>query len=370
MSRNCVDAILEIGRARQIPFVIIASRQQIDSREMGGGYANGWDTRSFASYVRERDADGGLLLARDHGGPWQNERESGLDADAAMASALDSYRTDLEAGFDLIHLDPGKNLEGIPDPEERVALFLERTKTLLAALHDHSRSLGIAPGFEVGTDMGPVGEMAPSTWVPWVERLLDFCREEGLPRPDFLVTPVETRVMETRNVGKLEVKCIDQTSVQQHQGLREWVAFCRRHGLFMKVHNADYSAQHVLTGLSAAGVHAVNVAPEFGVVETRAFLGLLHEVNRLDLRDRLVDLALERGQFKKWLLPNSRATDFDRTVISGHYLFATEPFREIRAEALRACAPRGIDMDRMLREAVRQSVLRYVIAFQAAVGRA
>ena len=53
-----------------------------------------------ARYVIDRDKKGKIVLARDHGGPWQNTKEikQGLSLRRAMESAKASYRADLEAG--------------------------------------------------------------------------------------------------------------------------------------------------------------------------------------------------------------------------------------------------------------------------------
>ena len=101
MSRNCVDATVELANEHEVPLLMIASRRQIDSGHFGGGYVNNWTTNQFADYVINADKKGKILLARDHGGPWQNlkEKQEGLSLRRAMESAKLSYRADLEAGF-------------------------------------------------------------------------------------------------------------------------------------------------------------------------------------------------------------------------------------------------------------------------------
>ena len=37
MSKNCIDASIEISNEHNIPLMLIASRRQIDSNESGGG---------------------------------------------------------------------------------------------------------------------------------------------------------------------------------------------------------------------------------------------------------------------------------------------------------------------------------------------
>lgn len=71
MSVNCIDATVELANEFHTPLMLIASRRQIDSEEYGGGYVNNWSTSDYTNYVTEADKQGKIILARDHGGPWQ-----------------------------------------------------------------------------------------------------------------------------------------------------------------------------------------------------------------------------------------------------------------------------------------------------------
>ena len=104
MSKNCVDAAIELSNDHEIPLMLIASRRQIDAEEFGGGYVNNWSTERFAEYVIKNDRKGKIILARDHGGPWQNdfEKEQKLSLRNAMESAKRSFRIDIESGFEKI----------------------------------------------------------------------------------------------------------------------------------------------------------------------------------------------------------------------------------------------------------------------------
>ena len=75
MSLNCVDAVCEIANEYLIPLMLIASRRQVDSKKMGGGYVNNWNTEEFSKYVKLKDKNDMVILSRDHGGPWQNNLE-------------------------------------------------------------------------------------------------------------------------------------------------------------------------------------------------------------------------------------------------------------------------------------------------------
>jgi hypothetical protein len=75
MSKNCVDATIELADQYKSPLMLIASRRQIDSEQFGGGYVENWSTKQFSDYVRSKDINKNIILARDHRGPWQNELE-------------------------------------------------------------------------------------------------------------------------------------------------------------------------------------------------------------------------------------------------------------------------------------------------------
>ena len=108
MSKNCVDASIEVANEYNIPLMLIASRRQIDSNESGGGYVNNWTTEKFSEYVKTHDKNKNIILCRDHGGPWQNDYEKNdkLDLSEAMESAKKSFLTDIKSDFQIIHIDP------------------------------------------------------------------------------------------------------------------------------------------------------------------------------------------------------------------------------------------------------------------------
>ena len=55
MSKNCVDVIIELVNTYDIPLMLIASRRQIESAELGGGYVNNWSTEKFSEYIEKND---------------------------------------------------------------------------------------------------------------------------------------------------------------------------------------------------------------------------------------------------------------------------------------------------------------------------
>ena len=54
MSKNCIDASIELSDKYLLPLMLIASRRQIDFQEIGGGYVENWSTYQFSKYVQKK----------------------------------------------------------------------------------------------------------------------------------------------------------------------------------------------------------------------------------------------------------------------------------------------------------------------------
>lgn len=362
MSVNCVDATIELANEHEVPIMMIASRRQIDSEEFGGGYVNNWTTEEFARYVTDKDKKGKILLARDHGGPWQNnrEKEQNLGLRRAMDSAKSSYRADIAAGFQILHLDPSVDIHGQPDIDE----VLDRLFDLYDYCWTQADRMHQEIIFEVGTEEQSGSTNTQEELDYTLNAISKFCRSQGIDSPAFVVVQCGTRVMEMRNVGSFDSPVRVANEIPAEIQLPKMLEICNRHGVFMKEHNTDYLSDEALQWHPRLGIHAANVAPEFGVAESKALLAVL-ETNGLErLADQFLELAFSSRKWDKWMLDGSRASDRERALIAGHYVFSTPQGREIKAEAARELAARNIDLDEHLKSQVKQSILRYLRSFR------
>ena len=84
------------------------------------------------------------------------------------------------------------------------------------------------------------------------------------------------------------------------------------------------------------GLDAINVAPEFGVSESRVILNEIKNKERADLFDKFFNLVYESKKWVKWLPSNFKiSSDEDRHTIvkvAGHYVFSKNEFYEITSE--------------------------------------
>lgn len=362
MSVNCVDATIELANEQEIPIMMIASRRQIDSEEFGGGYVNNWTTEEFARYVTDKDKKGKILLARDHGGPWQNTREKDLQLGLrrAMDSAKSSYRADIEAGFQILHIDPSIDIHGEPDIDE----ILDRVFDLYEYCWTQAQQLHQEVIFEVGTEEQSGSTNSQEELDYTLNEINKFCRRNHFDPPAFVVIQCGTRVMEMRNVGSFDSPIRVANEIPAEIQLPKMIEICNRHGIFMKEHNTDYLSDDALQWHPRLGIHAANVAPEFGVAESKALVNIL-EGNALEkLAERFLAIAYDSRKWEKWMLEETKATDRDRSLIAGHYIFSTPECVALKAEAASVLASKQINLDQYLKQQVKQSISRYLRSFR------
>ena len=362
MSINCVDAAIELSNEYISPIMLIASRRQIDSEQFNGGYVNNWTTPEFSRYVKNKDKRGDIILARDHGGPWQNnkEKEKKMSLRQAMQSAKESYKSDIDSGFKILHIDPSIDIHGVPSKND----LLERLFELYEYCWSYAQDTGKEIIFEVGTEeqSGSTNtqEELDSTLF-YIER---FCNKNNFPLPTFVVIQTGTRVMEMRNVGSFDSPLRVFDEIASEIQVPKMIEICKRHNVFMKEHNTDYLSDVALSWHPRLGIHAANVAPEFGVAETMAFLQIIENNGLKQLGERFLHLAYNSKKWDKWMLPNSTASDRDKSIISGHYIFSTPEFLELKKEADQNLKSKKIDLDTYLRNQVKKSIFRYLYNFR------
>lgn len=354
MSLNCVDATIELANSAKVPLILIASRRQIDSESVGGGYVNNWNTQTFADHVRKNDTGGFVLLARDHGGPWQNtqEYECKLPEEEAMVAAEHSFREDIDAGFDMVHIDPSV------DPNEQLTKkrSMERLLRLYEFCNDHAASCSKNIAFEIGTEEQSGSTNSPEELTETLEELAQFCASTKLKMPQFVVIQSGTRVKEFRNVGAFHSPLRIKGQVPIQLQVPIMVGICKKYGLMMKAHNCDYLSPEALKWHNRLGIDALNIAPEYGVTETKKLLCLLRQNNLDRVADEFLTISYESGKWEKWLVSDSSASHEDKAVMAGHYVFSNEAIKELINEASRNLLSNGIDLQYELKAAIKSVI--------------
>ena len=357
MSKNCIDAAIELANEYCTPLMLIASRRQIDSEQFGGGYVENWTTEQFADYVRYKDTQKNIILARDHGGPWQNELEisNKLNLNDAMQSAKESYRADIDAGFQILHIDPSVDIHANPNIDQ----VLERVYELYEFCWTYSQQKKQDVIFEIGTEEQKGSNNTQEELEYTLECMRKFCKSNKLPYPSFIVIQAGTRVMEMRNVGSFDSPIRVANELPPEIQIPRMISICNHYKIFMKEHNADYLSTDSLKWQPRLGIHAANIAPEFGVAESKAFIDLMENSNQNILLEEFLRISYDSKKWEKWMINATSASDKDRAIISGHYIFSTAECLELKNQARFHIK----DLDTQLKNKVKESVFRYMKAF-------
>jgi len=362
MSVNCVDAAVELANEHDIPLMLIASRRQIDSEQFNGGYVNNWTTSKFANYVKTKDKNANVILSRDHGGPWQNneEKKQNMKLDLAMKSAKESYKADIDAGFKVLHIDTSIDIHKTASQDE----VLERLFELYGHCWNYALDKSKEIIFEIGTEEQSGSTNTPDELDFTLFSIKKFCKKNKFPFPTFVVIQTGTKVMEMRNVGSFDSPLRVSNEIPPEIQIPKMLEICKKHNIFMKQHNTDYLSDTALSWHPRLGIHAANVAPEFGVAETRAFLNIMEKNNLTSLADKFLELAYNSRKWDKWMLPNTTASDRDKSIISGHYIFSTPECLELKKEVSQHLKNKKIDLDLFLASQVKKSIFRYLCNFR------
>ena len=352
MSKNCVDVTINLANKYNVPLMLIASRRQIESKDLGGGYVNNWTTEEFVKYVHKKDVKGNIILCRDHGGPFQgnNEKERRLSLKEAMENAKQSFLVDIKSGFRILHIDPSENIHQEISIDEMLERIYELYDFCCTAAKENKKQVFFE--ISIGEEDGQVHRFDEINYA--IIKIESFCLERHLPKPTFIVTKTGNYVMETKNIGVFE-EIIKGNRPNNVEDIKKIIDLCNKKNIMIKVHNADYLSDEVLKTHPEIGIHAINVAPEFGVIETNAILTWLSDNNFEEQKKSFLDIALKSNKWKKWMIPNSDATQNDKSIISGHYVFSNREFRTMINNI-----KNQRNFNAYLKEGIEKAILRYM----------
>ncbi|PXW90950.1 tagatose-1,6-bisphosphate aldolase non-catalytic subunit AgaZ/GatZ [Streptohalobacillus salinus] len=381
MSRNCVQATLELSNEDNYPVMFIASRNQVDADELGGGYVNGWNQFSFAKAVEEVakaiNYDNMYYLCRDHGGPWQRDKERNdhLPVEEAMELGKKSYVADIEAGFDLLMIDPTK------DPFEvgkvvPLNTVIDRTVELIEFCEKERLSRNLPEiGYEVGTEETNGGLTSTETYETFILKLSEELKKRDLPMPTFIVGQTGTLTRKTEQVGKFNFN-----------NALELAQMAKRYGVGLKEHNGDYLDDVSLLEHIPSQITATNVAPQYGTEETRAYLKLATVEERLEtyglikksskVRETLLIKAIESERWRKWMMDGQKDLTVEQILksnddalrreildIAGHYTFNNDEVKAEIEKMYQNLKENNIDGQRFVIDHIKRPIRDYAEAY-------
>jgi hypothetical protein len=293
VSRNTIDSTIEYANENNITLGLIPSRRQVD---YDGGYV-GFDSKRLHNYVRERSSN--VIIERDHGGPLQ-----GYEKDDGFSSFADDCFY-----YDIIHIDPWKAVKNFDSGCVLTAQYMKYC-------------LGKNPNmkFEVGTEQS-IFKYEADELDYLLGYLEGFFSKNQFSQILFAVIQSGTSLKENQNTGTYGI-----------QRLSEMVEVCKKRGIWSKEHNGDYLPTQLVSEKFKAGLDSINIAPEFGQIETQTYL---NEIKELDLFDKYFTICYNSKRWEKWVDKSFDPFQNKEKLINicGHYVLSQTDFlSEVKAK--------------------------------------
>ena len=253
MSKNIVDSIIEFCDETNYKVGLIPSRRQV---EWDGGYVNNWTTKDFKEYANT------LILKRDHSGPGQ-----GYSNDDGYVSLKKDCNH-----VNLIHIDPWKKYPKYVDG-------LKWSIDMIKFCYKENPNIE----FEVGTEEA-IRRFEPKELNQLVIDLYNSLPNKMFKQIKYLVIQSGTSLKETTNTGEYDKgRLLSMINVAKH-----W-------GLISKEHNGDYIPSDLIKEKMSLGLDSINIAPEFGLIETQTYLD-----NNIDI-NKFWEICYKSKRWEKWV---------------------------------------------------------------------
>ena len=286
MSLNVVDSILEYTQETGNQIGLIPSRRQV---EWNGGYVNNWTTEIFSKYANK------LVLKRDHAGPGQGYKDD---------DGFKSLEYDCKY-LNMIHIDPWKKYSSY---EEGLTWTLKMIKFC------YNENPNIE--FEVGTEESIRKFNAKDIDILLTDLRLNLTNKE-FNQIKYAVIQSGTSLKENTNTGEYD-----------KNKLISMIEIVKNHNLLSKEHNGDYIPVSLIKEKMDLGLDAINIAPEFGLIETQAYINYFDYSNI----NKFWKICYDSKRWEKWVDDNfdPYTQKLDLIKICGHYVLSDPEFLKIK----------------------------------------
>jgi D-tagatose-1,6-bisphosphate aldolase subunit GatZ/KbaZ len=308
-SISVIKAALRSAKRWNSPIKFAATLNQVDTDR---GYTN-LNQKEFVNTIKfeaERlNLNVPIIIAVDHGGPWLKDlhtREK-WSFDETYGAVKKSFEASVEAGYDLIHVDPTIDITLAAGQHINIETVAAHTIDLVEYTERFRLSVGFPRiAFEVGTEEVHGGLADMETFRKFLRLVKTGLAERGLSYvwPCFVVGKVGTDL---------------HTTTFDPNTARELTKVAREYGSVIKGHYTDGVSNPQAYPLSGMG--AANVGPEFTITEYNG----LTELEKLekhyfdegkiarcsDIGVILQNAVVQSGRWKKWIQPGEDAENFE-----------------------------------------------------------
>ena len=358
--------------------MFVATPRQVDADR---GYT-GWSQEGLVEFIHSADDElgytGSCLIARDHGGPYQSNRDRGrpISLDKAMGHAKEMFARDLRSGFDILHIDATE------DPTIGGTLELgevaRRTAELIGHIEEIKENEGLPRVYyEVGTEEISGGMTEPGSFERFIQLLRNQLTDNGNGRAIkqllFIVGQVGTTMR------------VDMANQFDPQRAKTLVDIASKYDLFLKVHYTDWLETSALEQFPKLGIGAANVGPEFAAAivealselekkEVQALKGAKENIPSSKIMETIEEATVKGAPWRRFApsgLENQELEEFARThrrkiaLCVGRYIMKKPEVIEAHQKLYENLKKYGStdDSHQLVIDKVRKVIRRYIKAF-------
>ncbi|WP_203532458.1 class II D-tagatose-bisphosphate aldolase, non-catalytic subunit [Muricauda sp. TY007] len=307
-SISVMKAALRSAKRANAPIKFATTLNQVDR---DGGYT-GLTPKQFVQTIRQEarsiNLKSPVIIAIDHGGPWLKDRHrlEKLSLEEAMREVKLSFEAAIDAGYDLIHVDPTIDITLNPNEIIDIKVVVDRTVELIKHCENYRKGKGLPRiAYEVGTEEVHGGLVDLMVFKSFFELLKTGLEKEGLVDtwPCFVVGKVGTDLHTTEfdpEVAATIVKIADD------------------YGSVIKGHYSDNVTNP--EAYPTSGMGGANVGPEYTEREYESLMELAEIEHQLyddgkiaklsNLKEVLWQAVISSNRWKKWLSKEEDPSNF------------------------------------------------------------
>jgi tagatose-1,6-bisphosphate aldolase non-catalytic subunit AgaZ/GatZ len=312
-SLSVITAALKTAKRCNAPVKFATTLNQVDLDKGYTGLTQPEFVRTVRLSAENLNVTSPVIIAIDHGGPWlkdQHKTEKWSYADT-MSAVKKSFEAAIEAGYDLIHVDPTVDIT-LPE-NQNIAIEVVAERTIELILHTETfRRKNNYPriSYEVGTEEVHGGLARLDIFKKFLELLKTGLDQAGLTDvwPCFIVGKVGTDL---------------HTTTFDPVVARELTRIAKSYGSLIKGHYSDNVTNP--EAYPASGMGAANIGPEFTEMEYNGLLEL-EQIQRVLINkgkiarpalitEQLRESVIRSGRWKKWLQPGENKDDFNANPV-------------------------------------------------------
>jgi len=340
---------------------------------LDGGYTS-WTQPKFVELVwksaEQVGYTGPIVVAVDHAGPWLKDKHSIEDwsFEDTMNAVKKSLEAAIDAGYDLLHIDPTVDKRLPADQTIDIDTVVEQTASLIEHCENWRKERSLPRiAYEVGTEEVKGGLTDLSKFRSFLIGLHSRLYAKGIQDvwPCFVVGKVGTDLHTTEFDPKMATALYEEVY---------------KYGSLIKGHYTDNVTNP--TAYPASRMGGANVGPEFTQAECEALANLVEMEKSSSQKKRvskisqftevLKEAVVSSGRWKKWLHPEEQGRAFEHLsperqqwlVMTGaRYIWTSKPVQNARARLYENLRSGSFDPDRYVIEYIAQRIMKYFKAF-------